>query len=133
MKMQAEEMFQMVESGAASSSAGVDVPAAEFRLPTTDGENENDDVVMDGVEAVLSNDLQAAALQPADLEASQGYPLKELLIALDNILLALSKIDARPTRDLTSEGDDVLVAEEIFRDFTLQIGPNPLKRSVLVR
>jgi len=75
----------------------------------------------------------AIALQPADLEASQGYPLKELLIALDNILLALSKIDARPTRDLTSEGDDVLVAEEIFRDFTLQIGPNPLKRSVLVR
>ena len=67
MKMQAEEMFQMVESGSVPSSAAVDGPAAsgagsaaESGLSTADGENETDDVVMDGVEAVLSNDLQAA-------------------------------------------------------------------------
>ena len=66
MKMQAEEMFQMVESGSTPSSAGVDglqhpvQGSSNAPFSTADGENETDDVVMDGVEAVLSNDLQAA-------------------------------------------------------------------------
>lgn len=65
MKMQAEELFQMVESSQASNNAGGAAvysagSAAEPRPSTTVSEAETDDVVMDGVEAVLSNDLQAA-------------------------------------------------------------------------
>lgn len=61
MKMQAEEMFEMVESADMTSTADPDDPAAPLSHSSTkNDEGGTDDVVMDGVEAVLSNDLQAA-------------------------------------------------------------------------
>ena len=65
MKMQAEELLQMVESSQASNNAGGGAvhgagSGAQSRPSTALTDAETDDVVMDGVEAVLSNDLQAA-------------------------------------------------------------------------
>lgn len=71
MKMQAEQMFEMVDSAPPASSGGGGgdgaspdgANSAAGSRPSTSGgggATETEDVVMDGVEAVLSNDLQAA-------------------------------------------------------------------------
>lgn len=69
MKMRAEEIFQDIDNGPPPNDADADDPMnsgaeSAAQAPTSseaDGEPASDDVVMDGVEAVLSNDLQAAA------------------------------------------------------------------------
>jgi hypothetical protein len=100
-----------------------------------------DDAVLDLILLELGDDpgiLVRCVLAPAiggehlGLVAMKPHPRQELFVALCGVTLGLGEKDARPSRDFTREGDDVLIAKEVRGHFTFQIRPHALERLGLV-